>query len=85
MPNCCTVCGRSKAIDPSISLYHIPKQSDLQKYWLDGLNLSEDKVTGDSRVCSRHFHDRNPKNVPSIHIGEKFSDRPAGKTARGKR
>ena len=84
MPNYCTLCGRSKTTDTSISLYHILKAPELRKCWLDSLVLSEDKVTADSRVCSKHFHDGNPKNVPLIHIGEKFSDRPRYERARGK-
>lgn len=85
MPNYCAVCGRSKATDTSISLYRIPKEPELRKRWLDSLGLSEDRVTADSRVCSKHFRDGNPKNVPSVHIGERFSDRPTCETPRGKR
>ena len=31
MPNYCTVCGLSKAKDPSISLYRIPKRAGTPK------------------------------------------------------
>ena len=85
MPNYCTVCGLSKAKDPSISLYRIPKEPELRKMWLESLSLTEDKICAESRVCSRHFRDGNPKNIPSLHIGKSFSDRPTDETARGKR
>ena len=44
-----------------------------------------DKICAESRVCSRHFRDGNPKNIPSLHIGKSFSDRPTDETVRGKR
>ena len=85
MPNNCIVCGCSKAKDHSISLYRIPKCADTQKKWLDELKLNIDDITSDSRVCSRHFRDGNPKTIPSIHIGIKFSECPSLETPRGKR
>lgn len=85
MPNYCTVCGQSKAKDLSLSLYQIPKEPELRKSWLENLGFVEDKIAAESRVCSRHFRDGNPKNVPSLYIGKRFSDRPAEKTPRGKR
>ena len=85
MPNYCTVCGLSKAKDPSISLYRIPKEPELRKIWLESLSLTDDKICAESRVCSRHFRDGNPKNIPSLHIGKSFSNRPTDETVRGKR
>ena len=85
MPNYCTVCGLSKAKDPSLSLYRIPKEPELRRIWLESLSLTDDKICAESRVCSRHFRDGNPKNIPSLHIGKSFSDRPTDETVRGKR
>ena len=42
MPNYCTVCGLSKAKDPSISLYRIPEEPELRKIWLESLSLTID-------------------------------------------
>lgn len=85
MPNYCIVCGSSKSKDPSISLYHFPKQLELRKKWLDGLRLTPDNVECDSRVCSKHFRDGNHKTVPSYQIGARFAEPPSMETARGKR
>ena len=85
MPNHCIVCGGSKAKDPSISLYRLPKQPKLRKKWLNELRLTDSKVNSDSRVCSRHFRDSNTKTIPSLHIGAKFAEPPLMGTARGKR
>ena len=85
MPSVCCTCGRSKEKDPDISLHRFPKSPEGKKKWMDGLNLSEDVITPESRVCSRHFRDGNPKNPPSIHLGEKFTSGPSIETERGKR
>ena len=85
MPNHCIVCGGSKAKDPLISLYRLPKQPELRKKWLNELRLTDSKVNSDSRVCSRHFRYSNPKTIPSLHIGAKFAEPPLMGTARGKR
>ena len=53
--------------------------------WIDGLKLSEAAITPESRVFSRHFRDRNVKNIPSVYIGEKFGSHPSTITERGKR
>ena len=85
MPNCCIVCGISKAKDPAVSLYRFPKQPDLRAKWLASLHLTNEEVKSESRVCSRHFRDSNPKTIPSLHIGSKFAQPPLMETARGKR
>ena len=85
IPNHCIVSGGSKAKDPSISLYWLPKQPELRKKWLNDLHLTDSKVNSDSRVCSRHFRDSNPKTIRSLHIGARFSEPPLMGTARGKR
>ena len=66
MPNYCSLCGLSKAKNPSISLYRIPKGPELRKKWLESLPLTEDKICAESRVCSRHFRDWNPKKIPVV-------------------
>ena len=85
MPNCCIVCGNSKAKDPSIRLYRFPKQPVLRAKWVAGLQLTNNDIKCESRVCSRHFRDSNPKTIPSVHIGPEFAAPPQMETARGKR
>lgn len=85
MPGNCVICGASKMKDPTISLYRIPKPIEVRTRWLRELNLAEEDVTPDSRVCSKHFRDGYRENVPSISIGEKFGLRPSLDTSRGKR
>ena len=85
MPNYCIVCGLSRAQDPNISLYRIPKRPELQKALLEGLGLTQEDITADTRVCSMHFRDGNPKTIPSAHLGTKFAERPSKDTAREKR
>ena len=53
--------------------------------WLKGLNLTEEDLPKDTWVCSRHFCDGDSKNIPSIHIGEKFAECALEDTSRGKR
>ena len=84
MPSYCIICGSSKQNESNISLYRIPKKPELRQSWLAGLNLVEEDVTKDSRVCSKHFRDGNSRNIPSIFIGKKFADLPSMDTDRGK-
>ena len=85
MPSHCIICGSSKNSDPNLSLYRIPKQTDLRRSWLRGLQLSEEDLTKDARVCSKHFRDGNSKTIPSIFIGERFAYRAPVDSSRGKR
>ena len=62
-----------------------PKNANIRKKWLGGLELSEDDITTDSRVCSMHFRDGNPKTIPSAYLGVKFASAPLSNTIRGKR
>ena len=43
---------------------------------LSSLSLAEADVMENSRVCSMHFRDGNPSNVPSCSIGAKFASQP---------
>lgn len=52
---------------------------------MHALHLSKDLITPESRICSQHFRDGNPRTIPSIHIGEKFASAPSSETARGKK
>ena len=52
---------------------------------MHALDLTDGLITPESRVCSQHFRDGNSRNIPSIHIGEKFASAPSSETARGKR
>ena len=79
MPNYCTVCGLSKS---TISLFRLPKEPGWRKTWLENLGLLEQDLTTESRICSRHFRDGNPQNMPSLHIEKEFSAKPTNITPR---
>ena len=55
------------------------------KKWLRGLSLTENDITENSRVCSTHFHDGNPCNIPSHSVGVKFAAQPNVDSERNKR
>ena len=85
MPNNCRIYGRrTKSEDIHITLHRFPKNPIIRK-WLDGLNLTEDDITTESRICSMHFRDGNPKTIPSAHLGVKFASAPPSNTVRAKR
>ena len=65
MPNNCCVCGSMGRC-----LHRFPKDPTLRKKWLDNLNLREEDIGSEARVCVAHFRD----GIPSLSIGWKFSD-----------
>lgn len=73
MPNSCVYCGHGKKRGERISLFRFPKDEPKRQQWLAGLDLSEDMVSEDSRVCSRHFLHGDPKNIPSKNLGKSFA------------
>lgn len=55
-------------------MYRFPNSKDKVKrqQWLMALNLSEDDITENSRVC-RHFLHGSSSNIPSLDIGRRFA------------
>ena len=58
-----------------VSLHRFPKKQELRAQWLSSLSLTESDVTEHSRICSMHFRDGNPANIPSHSIVVKFGAR----------
>ena len=85
MPDNCIVCGLTKEQNPEISLFRIPKNTQIRNAWLKGLCLIPQDIKNVSRVCSLHFRDGNSKNIPSACLGKRFCQLPSKCTPRGKR
>ena len=85
MGGCCILCGKKKSARHSVSLHRFPRKKELRDQWLSSLSLTEHDITVNSRVCSVHFRDGNPTNVPSRSVGPKFAARPADDSERSKR
>ena len=68
----CIICGKKKSVQ-HISLHWFPKKQAVRTKWLSSLRLTGGDITENSRVCSMHFCDGNPCNIPSHSIGEKFA------------
>lgn len=65
MPNSCVYCGHGKRKGERISLIRFPKDTVKRQQWLAALDLSEDMINDDSRVCSRHFLHGDLNSIPS--------------------
>ena len=85
MPDNCIVCGLTKEQNPEISLFRIPKNTQIRNAWLKGLCLTPQDIKNVSRVCSLHFRDGNSKTIPSARLGKSFCQLPSKCTPRGKR
>ena len=59
-----------------VSLHRFPKKQEACKKWLKGLSLTENDITENSRVCSMHFRDGNPSNIPSRSVRAEFVAQP---------
>ena len=82
MPNTCIICGHVKGKDKCISVHRFPHEPSKRQEWLRALNITENDITGSSRICSRHFlHGL----TPSLHIGKRFSSPKKLQEARGRR
>ena len=80
----CTVCGNTKASDPSVSFHRVPKDPIKLAEWLDLLQLQEDSIKPSTRVCSRHFPGGDPSKSPSLTLGKRFAS-PLKQGSRAKR
>ena len=56
-----------------MSFHRIPKNLQKKAVWLQALDLNVDVLTLNSRVCSRHFPEGDPKKVPSLTLGKRFA------------
>ena len=85
MGGSCIICGGKKNSQYKVSLHRFPKKQEACKKWLRGLSLTENDITENSRVCSMHFRDGNPCNIPSRSVGAKFAAQPDVDSERNKR
>ena len=85
MPNACIVCGRVKGKGETVSMHRFPSDPIKKQEWLRVLGLTEDDVTQNSRVCSRHFLFGDTSIPPSLDIGKRFSSPKKLHQDRGKR
>ena len=83
MPNTCVVCGHVKGKGSKVSMHRFPSNESKRQEWLKALNISNESVTENTRICSKHFLYADTSNVPSIDIGRRFSSPKKGATARG--
>ncbi|CAI8013930.1 hypothetical protein GBAR_LOCUS8768 [Geodia barretti] len=52
----CCVCGNSRANEPAVGFHRFPQKNlERRAVWLSVFGKTEDDVTSNSRVCSRHF------------------------------
>ena len=85
MGGSCIICGKKKSVRHNIFLHRFPKKQAVRIKLLSSLRLTEGDITENSRVCSMHFRDGNPCNIPSLSIGEKFALQPSVDSERRKR
>ena len=77
----CTVCGSTKATDPSVSFHRIPKDLIRRASWTEALQLRKETFGSSTRVCSRHFLNGD---TPSILLGKRLAS-PIKRDPRAKR
>ena len=85
MPNACIVCGRVKGKGETVSMHRFPSDPTKKQEWLRVLGLTEDDVTQNSRVCSRHFLFGDTSIPLSLDIEKRFSSPKKLHQDRGKR
>ena len=73
MPNSCLVCGHVKKKTETVSMFRFPADPKKRQRWLLSLNLTENDITEQSRVCSKHFLHGNSSNIPVRNLGRRFA------------
>ena len=53
-------------------MLRFPADKVKRKQWLDSLNLSEEDITQNTRLCTRHFRDGDTTQLPSVGLGKRF-------------
>ena len=81
----CIVCGNKRSSPNKVSMHRFSKKQEVRMQWLGSLSLTQLDITENSRVCSIHFHDGNPCNIPSWSVGPKFATQPDVDSERSKR
>ena len=85
MPNTCIVCGHVKTRKEQIlSLHRFPADAAKRTQWLTVVGLSEGDIKPHTRICSRHFHNGDTSNTPSLFLGKKFASPKKLQLDRGK-
>ena len=74
MPSYCIVC-RKGAIKGSVTMHRFPPlfNPGKRQQWLTALNLKPEQVKDYHCVCSRHFRHGDTTNLPSLHLGKRFT------------
>ena len=66
-------------------MFRFPSDPDRKKLWLEAIGMTEDDITMHSRICSLHFWNGDPHQVPSLCLGNRFISPKKKGTARAKR
>ena len=61
----CVFCGNTRQKDPSVSMHRFPQDPMLRSEWIKALKLDDTAIKSHHRLCSRHFPQGDPKNIPS--------------------
>ncbi len=85
MPNSCICCGHVKKKGEKVSMFRFPADLKKRQQWLVALNLTEDDITEQSRICSKHFLHGNSANPPVMNLGRRFASPRKCNTERSKR
>jgi len=81
----CVVCGNNHIKDQSVSMHRFPRDAMKKKKWIKTLGLNEDDIKDHHRVCSRHFPNADPHNMPELSLVKHFASPRKRWTSRAKR
>ena len=84
MPHSCIYC-HAKTTSSKVSMFRFPANLEKRRQWLEALDMTEDLITQNSRVCSKHFLHGNPSSPPLANLGKRFASPKKVDTARSKR
>ena len=73
MPNSCLVCGHVKKKGEKVSMFRFPADLKKRQQWMLSLDVTENDITEQSRVCSKHFLHGNSSNIPVKNLGRRFA------------
>ena len=75
MPSTCLICKKTAKKGSNASMYRIPPKSEAvnRQKWLVALNLTEDDVLENHRICSKHFRNGDSTQIPTLHLGAQFA------------
>ena len=85
MPNSCICCGHTKRKTEKVSMFRFPADHSKRQQWITALNLTEDDINEESRICSKHFLNGDSANAPVLNLGSRFASPRKSDTERGKR